>query len=177
MRPSPFLDTCPEKPSPLAELDRWKTQSLYDKIRRGLPRRWAELRSRWLPLCEMRNLLHRISELKSAAKEAVSKSLLFAKFLCLLHVTDTYLCSPIIVRTENCPPVFLVLMMLNSFLIFHLLCGFFRCTVRVCCRHWTWPEMFYWQNTCRRCWGRWVPEMSFLSDPLKTQGSLLPSGF
>ncbi|KAI5662253.1 hypothetical protein M9H77_21576 [Catharanthus roseus] len=52
----------------------------------------------------MRNLLHRISELKSAAKEAVSKSLLFAKFLCLLHVTDTYLCSPIIVYGPSMLP-------------------------------------------------------------------------
>lgn len=37
------------------------------------------------------------------AKEAVERALIFGKFLCFLHITDSYICSPIIVCFISSP--------------------------------------------------------------------------
>ncbi|MCL7022613.1 hypothetical protein MKW94_012653 [Papaver nudicaule] len=37
-------------------------------------------------------------------KEAFDRTFLFAKFLCFLHVTNTYLCSPVLVRGPSMLP-------------------------------------------------------------------------
>ncbi|CAA3012082.1 mitochondrial inner membrane protease subunit 1 [Olea europaea var. sylvestris] len=41
---------------------------------------------------------------KSTAKEAMDHTILFAKFLCLLHVTNNYLCSPTLVYGPSMLP-------------------------------------------------------------------------
>lgn len=45
-----------------------------------------------------------ISEWSSIAKEALSQTFIVAKFLCLLHVTNAYICSPTLVFFYPFPP-------------------------------------------------------------------------
>ncbi|KAJ7981921.1 mitochondrial inner membrane protease subunit 1 [Quillaja saponaria] len=45
-----------------------------------------------------------LGQWKSIAKEAVDRTAIVAKFLCWLHVTDTYLCSPTLVYGPSMLP-------------------------------------------------------------------------
>ncbi|XP_060189419.1 mitochondrial ATP-independent inner membrane protease subunit 1a [Lycium barbarum] len=49
-------------------------------------------------------LLHYLSQWKSKAKDGFQQSLLIAKFLCLLHVTNNYICSPVMVYGPSMLP-------------------------------------------------------------------------
>ncbi|CAO2833274.1 unnamed protein product [Amaranthus hypochondriacus] len=46
----------------------------------------------------------KLVQLKSIAKETVDRTIIIARFLCLLHVTDTYLFSPILVHGPSMLP-------------------------------------------------------------------------
>lgn len=37
------------------------------------------------------------AKMRPLVKEALNQTLIFGKFLCLLHITDKYICSPVIV--------------------------------------------------------------------------------
>ncbi|XP_073156943.1 mitochondrial ATP-independent inner membrane protease subunit 1a [Henckelia pumila] len=50
------------------------------------------------------DLLNFACQWKSTAKEAFRHSILFAQFLSLLHVTDTYICSPTLVYGPSMLP-------------------------------------------------------------------------
>ncbi|XP_009767060.1 mitochondrial ATP-independent inner membrane protease subunit 1a [Nicotiana sylvestris] len=45
-----------------------------------------------------------LSQWKSKAKDGIQQSLLVAKFLCLLHVTNNYICSPVMVYGPSMLP-------------------------------------------------------------------------
>lgn len=49
---------------------------------------------------EMSRFLQFIKQCKPFIKEGLSQSFLVAKFLCCLHVTNTYLISPVLVRPK-----------------------------------------------------------------------------
>ncbi|XP_009606873.1 mitochondrial ATP-independent inner membrane protease subunit 1a isoform X2 [Nicotiana tomentosiformis] len=49
-------------------------------------------------------VLQYLSQWKSKAKDGISQSLLVAKFLCLLHVTNNYICSPVMVYGPSMLP-------------------------------------------------------------------------
>ncbi|XP_047342236.1 mitochondrial inner membrane protease subunit 1 [Impatiens glandulifera] len=51
-------------------------------------------------------LLRYIGQWRNNAKEALDRTMIVVKFLCLLHVTDTYLCSPTIVYGPSMLPTF-----------------------------------------------------------------------
>ncbi|WOH03061.1 hypothetical protein DCAR_0522452 [Daucus carota subsp. sativus] len=44
------------------------------------------------------------ARMKPLVKEALNQTLIFGKFLCLLHITDKYICSPIIVHGPSMLP-------------------------------------------------------------------------
>ncbi|CAN4104315.1 unnamed protein product [Withania somnifera] len=45
-----------------------------------------------------------LSQFKSNAKEGIQQSIVIAKFLCLLHVTNNYICSPVMVYGPSMLP-------------------------------------------------------------------------
>ncbi|GMP66164.1 hypothetical protein CsSME_00026634 [Camellia sinensis var. sinensis] len=49
-------------------------------------------------------LLGYLGQWRNVAKEAVDRSMIVAKFLCLLHVTNNYLCSPTLVYGPSMLP-------------------------------------------------------------------------
>ncbi|GLT53326.1 hypothetical protein SLA2020_266060 [Shorea laevis] len=49
-------------------------------------------------------LLNYMRQWRGLAKEALERTAIVAKFLCLLHVTDTYLCTPTLVYGPSMLP-------------------------------------------------------------------------
>lgn len=48
--------------------------------------------------------LSKLSQWRTLAREAAERTAILAKFLCILHVTNTYICTPTLVRTQSPPP-------------------------------------------------------------------------
>ena len=72
-------------------------------------------------------LLSYMGQWKSAAKEVLDRTAIVAKFLCLLHVTNNYLCSPTLVGNPiNTSSIFLF-----PFFFFFWGLGLLSCGVQV----------------------------------------------
>ncbi|XP_075643901.1 mitochondrial ATP-independent inner membrane protease subunit 1a isoform X2 [Castanea sativa] len=72
-------------------------------------------------------LLSYMGQWKSAAKEVLDRTAIVAKFLCLLHVTNNYLCSPTLVGN----PINTCSIFLFSFCLFVGWLGLLSCGVQV----------------------------------------------